>query len=294
MREVCVAPGHRSRAPIRRRARSRSIATPPATWSTAFPYAVAKYRSAAFASALRAAPRRTRVRRRRLRLLPPVVNLPGPAALPGDPLHAQRRGRDLAAARRERGESVARSLLAQQWRRMLRFERRRSPASIWCSPSPTRTARRSPRLYPGALAHDPVARGADRASIPNYFAPVPGAPAAADARTSSSPDRWTGCRTRTACCISCREILPRIRAGRAGGHAQHHRPRADAGRQAARGRRRASRSPAAWTTSGRTSPRARSTSCRCASAAARGSRSSRRWRWARPSSRRPSAPKACR
>ena len=37
--------------------------------------------------------------------LPPVVNLPADAALSVDPLHAQRRSGDLAAARRERDES---------------------------------------------------------------------------------------------------------------------------------------------------------------------------------------------
>ena len=57
--------------------------------------------------------------------LPPAVNLPERAALPGGALHAQRRAGDLAAARGDGATRAARGCsTAQQWRRMLRFEAR--------------------------------------------------------------------------------------------------------------------------------------------------------------------------
>ena len=89
------------------------------------PYAVAKYRSAAYRALARGAARARRLRRRRLRLPGAGGEPAADAAVPVGPVHAQRRGRDLAAPRRERHRAgVAGALYRQQWRRMLRFEGR--------------------------------------------------------------------------------------------------------------------------------------------------------------------------
>ena len=254
MREVAARRSTRFRARIRPKARRASTPTPRATWSIRVPYAVAKYRSRRITAA---------ARRRRCSATgastpssatssSPVVNLPDQLPCPVDPLHAQRRSGDLAASRGERHATRSpRFLLAQQWRRMLRFERDAlAPLRPACSPSPTPTA----TTFAAALSRRAARAGCTSsrpASTPTYFAPATGAPASR--RTWSSPARWTGCRTKTGCCTSCREILPRIRAGGARRHAQHRRPRADAGGEAARRGSPASRSPAASTTCGRTS-----------------------------------------
>ena len=82
-----------------------------------------KYRSAAYRARVEQLLATGALRRRRLRLPAAGRQPAGPAAVPGDPVHAQRRGGDLAAARRDAANPVARRCSTQQWQRMLRFER---------------------------------------------------------------------------------------------------------------------------------------------------------------------------
>ena len=269
MREVCARPRDRAAHRCRRRARWRFYAD------------AARYLVDARAVRGREVPLRRLSRRASSALLatrrfdavvcdflPPVVNLPRAAALPGDPLHAQRRGGDLAAARGERRPTRS----------------SRVPAGAAVAADAALRARRAGALRPGAGGVGGRPRDV-RAALPgraaragarrpdrrrNDLLRAVATDAAERARTWSSPARWTGCRTKTACTYFCREILPRIRQVGAGGHAQHHRPRADAGRQAARRdpRRRGHRPRRRRAAAHRA--RAPSTSCRCASAAARG------------------------
>ena len=179
--------------------------------------------------------------------LVPAVNLPR-AAVPGGALHPQRRSRDLAAARRDRRnpwraplltaavapDAALRAAHARALRRRPRRLRRRRDTFTRLYPGRARQAgpRRPHRRRHRLLR---TRRGRRRARA-----------------ASSSPARWTGCRTKTRCCIFCRDILPLIRA---------EEPdvtlsivgRAPTPAVAALADDPASRSPAASTTSGRTS-----------------------------------------
>ena len=66
------------------------------------PYAVAKYRSPAYAARVEELLRTEAFDAVVCDFLPPLVNMPARAAVPVDSLHPQRRSGDLAAARRER------------------------------------------------------------------------------------------------------------------------------------------------------------------------------------------------
>ena len=159
------------------------------------PYAVAKYRSAAFQAALQRILHERRFDAVVCDFLVPIVNLPDrlpcPAILFTHNVEAEiwRRHAENAA------NPVARALLAQQWRRMLRFERTalsRFDLVLAVSDADRVTFE---RLYPGALrapAHV-VQTGVDTA----YFAPAGREPQRRRAPWSS-PARWTGCRTKTA------------------------------------------------------------------------------------------------
>ena len=233
------------------------------------PYAVAKYRS-------RRSTRRARrdccgaALRSRWSATSsfPAVNLPERPAVSRRPVHAQRRGGDLAAPRGDRRTGPARLLLRQQRGRMLRFEatrvralrrafsrcrRRTARPSRGSIRRPAATGPRRPDR--GGHARTSRRRGSDGRRRP--------------ARTSSSPARWTGCPTRTPCSTSagtsCRASARSSRARRF-----HRRPQPDAPAGAARPAPRASPSPAGWTTCGRTSRAPRSPSSLCASAAGRG------------------------
>ena len=122
------------------------------------------------------------------------------------------------------------------------------------------------RLYPGALRAPVhvVQTGVDT----QYFAPESATPARRAHLVFTGSMDWLP--NEDGMLYFVRDILPLIRQAEPGGDAEHHRPRADAGGRASSPTSTASRSPAAWTTSGRMSRRAASTSCRCASAAARG------------------------
>ncbi len=179
------------------------------------PYAVAKYRSAAFKNTLRQLLDERRFDAIVCDFLPPVVNLPErlpcPSILFTHNVEAEIWRRHAENAR----GSLARTLLAQQWRRMLRFEREalaRFDLVLAVSEADGQTFE---RLYPGALkapAHV-VQTGVDT----TYFAPEPGP--AASTPASNAPRRahlvFTGSMdwlpNEDGMLYFVREILPRIR-----------------------------------------------------------------------------------
>jgi sugar transferase (PEP-CTERM/EpsH1 system associated) len=134
------------------------------------PYAVAKYRSPAFKAALEQILNARRFDAIVCDFLPPVVNLPArlpcPAILFTHNVEAEIWRRHAESAR----NPAARFLLTQQWRRMLRFERKalaRFDLVLAVSDTDRQTF---DRLYPGALrvpAHI-VHTGVDTA----YFVPM--------------------------------------------------------------------------------------------------------------------------
>jgi glycosyltransferase involved in cell wall biosynthesis len=148
------------------------------------PYAVAKYRSAAFKDALRQLLDERRFDAIVCDFLPPVVNLPErlpcPSILFTHNVEAEIWRRHAENAR----NPIARALLARQWRRMLRFEGAalsRFDLVLAVSDADRQTFQ---RLYPAALktpAHV-VQTGVDT----TYFAPA-SAPASTPARTERAP-----------------------------------------------------------------------------------------------------------
>jgi len=187
------------------------------------PYAVAKYRSAAFKNTLRQLLDERRFDAIVCDFLPPVVNLPErlpcPSILFTHNVEAEIWRRHAENAR----GPIARTLLAQQWRRMLRFEREalaRFDLVLAVSEADGQTFQ---RLYPGALktpAHV-VQTGVDT----TYFAP-PSSPAeAAHHRGTTSGQDEAGHRrnhlvftgsmdwlpNEDGMLYFVREILPRIR-----------------------------------------------------------------------------------
>ena len=214
-----------------------------------------------------------------------------PAAVPGRALHAQRRGGDLAASRRDRGPARLRRLLYRaQWRRMLRFEAARAARSTACWRSRKPTATRSSGSIPARCARPShvVPTGVDTdVLLARRRAP----PAPRHLVFTGSMDWLPNEDAMTLLLPRHPAAHPARGAGRDAHRSSAARRRRRSGGSAETRRR---RDRAGWTMSGRTSARRRSTSCRSGSAAARGSRSSRRWPWARPSSRRRSAPRDCR
>ena len=206
---------------------------PPATSSGALPYAVGKYRSAAYAARVRELLDDGRFDLVVCDFLPPAANLPGPPAVPGGPLHAQRGGRDLAAARRDRALAGAQRLAAR--------------VAV-----PAHAAVRGRTPCGGSISVLAVSEADERDALQRLYGPLRTARARrADRRRHAS----TSCRRtprRAAapprlhrvdglaaergrrCCYFVRDILPLIRAGRAERDAVDRRPRADAGRPAAR------------------------------------------------------------
>jgi sugar transferase (PEP-CTERM/EpsH1 system associated) len=183
----------------------------------AAPYAVAKYRSAPFQAALARLLATRRFDAIVCDFLPPVVNLPDrlpcPAILFTHNVEAEIWRRHVENA----GNPVARALLAQQWRRMLRFEKKaisRFELVLAVSDADRQTFE---RLYPGALrtpAHV-VQTGVDT----TYFAPWAGAAAQAGPDEPSEPARahmvFTGSMdwlpNEDGMVYFVREILPLIR-----------------------------------------------------------------------------------
>jgi sugar transferase (PEP-CTERM/EpsH1 system associated) len=172
------------------------------------PYAVAKYRAAAYKDAVLRLLRETAFDAIVCDFLPPVVNLPErlpcPTILFTHNVEAEiwRRHADNAA------NPVSRFLLGQQWRRMLRFERNalaRFDLVLAVSNADRQTFA---RLYPGALnrpAHV-VQTGVDT----TFFAPVP-----ADSTLRRAHLVFTGSMdwlpNEDGMLYFVRDILPRIR-----------------------------------------------------------------------------------
>jgi sugar transferase (PEP-CTERM/EpsH1 system associated) len=175
------------------------------------PYAVAKYRSAAFRRTLADLLVRERFDVVVCDFLPPIVNFPAfaqtragrpPTILFTHNVEAEiwRRHAETAA------NPASRALLAQQWRRMLRFEGAaigRFDLVLAVSDADGQTFE---RLYPGALATPVhvVQTGVDT----TYFAPVAAPPDRAHLVFTGSMDWLPNVDGMT---YFCREILPRIR-----------------------------------------------------------------------------------
>ena len=191
------------------------------------------------------------LRRRRLRLPLPVVNLPERLPCPGDPVHPQRRGGNLAPARGAGRQSGLAVPAAQQWQRMLRFEADGARAgSIWCSRCPRRTAD-----VRAALSRQPARAGPRRPDRRRHRLLHAGPSRSPGARTHGLHrlDGLAAERRRHDL------LLPRDPAADPPGRARAPRSASSAARRRRRSssspRSRASRSPAAWTMCGRTSPR---------------------------------------
>ena len=170
------------------------------------PYAVAKYRSAAYRRRLEDLLRTSRFDAVICDFLPPVVNLPDrlpcPSLLFTHNVEAEIWRRHAETA----GNPAARVLLAAQHRRMLRFERdalARFDRVLAVSEADARTFA---RLYPGALRAPVhvVQTGVDTA----YFTPAPLEPVRTHMVFTGSMD-WLP--NEDAMTYFCRDILPRIR-----------------------------------------------------------------------------------
>ena len=172
------------------------------------PYAVAKYRSAAYRARLDELLRTGRFDAVVCDFLPPLVNMPDripcPTILFTHNVEAEiwRRHAETAA------NPIARRLLGHQWARMLRFERdamRRFDLVLAVSDADSQTLE---RLYPGALRRSVhvVQTGVDT----SYFIPMPPQPAARPAHLvfTGSMD-WLP--NEDGMTYFVREILPRIR-----------------------------------------------------------------------------------
>ncbi|HTI38113.1 MAG TPA: glycosyltransferase [Vicinamibacterales bacterium] len=172
----------------------------------AIPYAVAKYRSAAYRSRLEMLLRDRRFDTIVCDFLPPAVNLPDVlpcrSVLFTHNVEAEiwRRHAETAA------NAIARRLLAQQWRRMLRFEEAalaQFDRVLAVSDADRRTFE---RLYPGSLQApiQVVRTGVDT----TYFTPSAEPPRRAHLVFTGSMD-WLP--NEDAMTFFCRDVLPRIR-----------------------------------------------------------------------------------
>jgi sugar transferase (PEP-CTERM/EpsH1 system associated) len=170
------------------------------------PYAVAKYRSAAYRTRVEGLLRTKRFDAMVCDFLPPAVNLPDdlpcPSVIFTHNVEAEiwRRHAENAANR------IARRLLAQQWRRMLRFEGHtlgRFDRVLAVSDADRRTFE---HLYPDSLRAPVhvVRTGVDT----SYFTPSGEAPSRAHLVFTGSMD-WLP--NEDAMTYFCRDILPRIR-----------------------------------------------------------------------------------
>jgi sugar transferase (PEP-CTERM/EpsH1 system associated) len=173
----------------------------------AVPYAVAKYRSAAYRARVEQLLRAGRFDAVVCDFLPPVVNLPGrlpcPSILFTHNVEAEiwRRHADTAS------NPIARRLLGQQWRRMRRFERAALSRFDLVVAVSEADSRSFDRLYPGALRTPVhvVQTGVDT----QYFTPVDGQPAVRTHLVFTGSMDWLP--NEDGMLYFVREILPRIR-----------------------------------------------------------------------------------
>ena len=157
---------------------------------------------------------------------------------------------------------------AMQYRRMLRFEATDARgASTACSPCRTPTATPSPRSIRAPIRRAGPRR-ADRRGHRLLLARRRATRSRRD--RSSSPARWTGCRTKTRCsssvATSCRSSAPRSPTSRLSIVGRAPTPAVQTARRRARHPRHGPRGRRAAVHAGAR----RCTSCRCGSAAARG------------------------
>lgn len=170
------------------------------------PYAVGKYRSARYAETVRRLLREEAFDAVVADFLPPVVNLPADLAIPSVLFT---HNVEAEIWRRHAGNAsnpLSRALMAQQWKRMLRFERQalsRFDLVLAVSEADRRTF---DRLYPGALRRPVhvVQTGVDTA----YFTPARGRERRNHLVFTGSMD-WLP--NEDGMLYFVREILPRIR-----------------------------------------------------------------------------------
>jgi len=170
------------------------------------PYAVAKYRSGTYRTRVESLLAQRRFDAIVCDFLPPAVNLPDDLPCPSVVFTHNVESEIWRRHAENAVNPIARRLLTQQWRRMLRFEETtlaRFDLVLAVSETDRRTFE---RLYPGSLqspAHV-VQTGVDT----TYFSPSSEAPAPAHLVFTGSMD-WLP--NEDAMTYFCREILPRIR-----------------------------------------------------------------------------------
>lgn len=170
------------------------------------PYAVAKYRSPEYADAIMRLLGERRYDAVVCDFLPPVVNMPKALPCPSI-LFTHNVEAEIWRRHAENATNpIARHLMSQQWRRMLRFEDealRRFDLVLAVSDADRETFK---RLYPGALTHQAhvVRTGVDT----RYFAPRPATPKRAHLVFTGSMD-WLP--NEDGMVYFVRDILPRIR-----------------------------------------------------------------------------------
>lgn len=170
------------------------------------PYAVAKYRSAAYRARLQQLLARDRFDVVVCDFLPPVVNLPDslpcPSILFTHNVEAEIWRRHVEQA----GNRVAKQPLKQQWRRMLRFEAAALARFDLVLAVSEADARTFARLYPGSL--DTPVHVVQTGVDTRYFTPADGDPSRTHMVFTGSMD-WLP--NEDGMTYFCREILPRIR-----------------------------------------------------------------------------------
>ena len=170
------------------------------------PYAVAKYRSAAYRAKLTDLLARERFDAIVCDFLPPVVNLPAQLPCPSIVFTHNVEAEIWRRHAEQATNPLSRQLLTQQWRRMLRFEAAalaRFDLVLAVSEADGRTFE---RLYPGNLAAPVhvVQTGVDT----EYFVPAAAPPSPTHMVFTGSMD-WLP--NEDGMTYFCREILPRIR-----------------------------------------------------------------------------------
>jgi sugar transferase (PEP-CTERM/EpsH1 system associated) len=170
------------------------------------PYAVAKYRSKAYRRQLEALLARSRYDALVCDFLPPAINLPDQLPCPSILFTHNVEAEIWRRHAEHASDPVSRALLAQQWRRMLRFERstlHRFDLVLAVSDTDRETLE---RLYPGALRApiQVVKTGVDT----EYFTPLDAPVRPAHLVFTGSMD-WLP--NEDAMLYFVREILPRIR-----------------------------------------------------------------------------------
>ena len=172
----------------------------------AAPYAVAKYRSAAYRAKLADLLATERFDAVVCDFLPPVVNLPPRLPCPSIVFTHNVEAEIWRRHAEQASNPVSKRLLTQQWRRMLRFEGAalaRFDLTLAVSDADRRTFQ---RLYPGSLTAPVhvVQTGVET----DYFTPAAAAPAPAHMVFTGSMD-WLP--NEDGMTYFCREILPKIR-----------------------------------------------------------------------------------